>query len=606
MLKCKKWLAGILVGLLTLANIPVYVNADIDKDIYILYTNDVHCAIDDYSKLAAYAAELETEGHEVLIVDAGDAIQGEAIGSLSEGSAIIDLMNTVGYDYAVAGNHEFDYGMETFLSLTEDTNSDFKYLSSNFVDLKTGETVFDSFDIVELNGEKIAFVGVTTPESYTKSSPTYFQDENGNVIYGFSADTNEEFYETIQSTVDCAREYGADRVIVIGHLGIEGITEGWKSTDVIANTTGIDVFIDAHSHEIIASGIYKNADNEDVILSSTGTKFQYFGVLTLDDDNVETTVLVNPDDVDITNSSDEIKAVYENVQYKIDTYNDEISYLYEKVGTSEVELTLNNENGEWVIRAQETNMANYVPDAYKAMSGAEIAIVNAGGIRASVKAGEVSRKDLMDVNPWNNEMCVVTASGQQILDALEFGARLYPEINGGFLHTAGLTYELHSYIESPVVIDSTNSFVKVEEGKERRIQNVKVNGVDIDPEKEYTLVATKYMLQNGGDGYTMFKNCEVVEIPDMASDSEMLIQYLKDTLHGVISEEQYGKADGRIKVYTEKTDENQPVKPDKNPGDISSTTDNVVNTGDNTNVLLWIFTSILSIATILNVQRKED
>lgn len=215
-----------------------------------------------------------------------------------------------------------------------------------------------------------------------------------------------------------------------------------------------------------------------------------------------------------------------------------------------MELTLNDADGNWAIRVLETNMANFVPDAYKAMTGADIAIVNAGGIRASVAAGDVTRKAFMDVNPWNNKMCVVKATGQQILDALEFGARLHPEVNAGFLHTAGLTYELHNYIESPAVTDSTNSFVEIEEGKDRRIANVKVNGEAIDPEKEYTLAATKYMLQDGGDGFTMFKDCEVVEIPGLACDSEMLIHYLTDTLGGVITEEQYGEAEGRIKVFS--------------------------------------------------------
>lgn len=549
MLKCKKYLAGALALVFTFTSIPVLARAEADKDAVILYTNDVHCAIDDYSKLAAYAAQLEADGQEVIIVDAGDAIQGEAIGSLTEGSAIIDLMNEVGYDYAVPGNHEFDYGVDTFLELTKDQNSDFTYLSSNFVDLRTGNPVFDSYKIVELNGEKIALIGVSTPESYTKSTPAYFQDEEGNVIYGFSADTDDEFYESVQTAVDAARKDGAERVIAIGHLGIEGTTEGWKSTDVIANTTGIDVFIDAHSHEVIESATYKNADNGDVLLSSTGTKLQYFGELTLDDGNVEIAALVNPDTVDAT-TSDEAEAAYYAVQDKIDKYNEEVSYLYEKIGTSEVELTLNDSEGNWAIRTTETNMANFVPDAYKAMTGAEIAIVNAGGIRESVAAGDVTRKALMDVNPWNNEMCVVKATGQQILDALEFGARLHPEANAGLLHTAGLTYELHNYIESPVVTDAANSFVEIEEGKDRRIANVKVNGEAIDPDKEYTLVATKYMLQDGGDGFTMFKDCEVVKTEGLVCDSEMLIQYVQNTLGGVVTEEQYGKAEGRIKIIS--------------------------------------------------------
>ena len=259
----------------------------------VLYTNDVHCATDGYSYLAAYRAQLIEDGYDVITVDAGDAIQGEAIGSTSEGAAIVDIMNTVGYDYGVPGNHEFDYGLERFLEIAtgDAPEAQYEYLSSNFVDLRTDETVLAPYDIVEMNGEDVAFVGISTPETYTKSTPTYFQDENGNFIYSFSEDT---FYDTIQDAVDNARAEGADRVIAVGHLGIEGTTEGWKSTDVIANTTGIDAFIDAHSHETIAENEYANADGEMIPLTSTGTKFANFGVMTLNEDGTYTTELVGP------------------------------------------------------------------------------------------------------------------------------------------------------------------------------------------------------------------------------------------------------------------------------------------------------------------------
>lgn len=411
----KRFFTTMVVGLIAII-IPGKVQAEETKDAVILYTNDVHCAIDDYSYLAAYAAQLETEGYEVVIIDAGDAIQGEIIGTQTEGSAVIDIMNEVGYDYAVPGNHEFDYGMDVFLDLSSDDNSNFEYLCSNFIDLRTNENVFDSYEIIELNGEKIAILGITTPETYTKSTPAYFQDENGTIIYGFSQNN---FYETIQNAIDSAKAEGAQRVIAVGHLGIEGTTEGWKSTDVIANTTGIDVFIDAHSHEVIQSAVYKNQLNEEVMLSSTGTKLAYFGCLTLNEDGTEETELIVPETVNV-DSSEEARGAYESVQAKIDAYNSEIAYLYESIGTSEVELTINDpDTGKRAIRTQETNMGNFVANAYRNITEADIALVNGGGIRASVAAGEVIRKDLMNVNPWNNEMCVVSATGQQIQKLLK-------------------------------------------------------------------------------------------------------------------------------------------------------------------------------------------
>lgn len=589
-----------------------------EKETIILYTNDVHCAIEDYARLAAYKTQLEEAGKNVIVVDAGDAIQGEVIGFQTQGKAIIDLMNEVGYCYAIPGNHEFDYGMDTFLELASPENSKFEYLSSTFVDLRTNETVFKPYDITEINGLKLAFVGISTPESYTKSSPVFFQDENGNLIYGFSQN---DFYGTIQKAVDDARAEGADKVIALGHLGVSGSTDGWKSTDVIANTTGIDVFIDAHSHEVINEMVLENKQGEKVILSSTGTKFEYFGQLNLTSDKDEIT-LISTKNVDI-NSSDAVKAAYNKVKEKVDTYNAEIEYLYEKIGIAEVELTLNNpDSGDWVIRTQETNLGNFVSDAYRIMTGADISIVNGGGIRASIEKGDVTRKSFMDVNPWNNPMCVILATGQEILDALEFGARNLSETCGGFLHTSGLTYEIHTYIESPVVLDEQGSFKEIDNSKKRRVSNVKINGEAIDPEKKYTVASTLYLLKQGGDGFTMFEKSEIVKEEGLLTDSEMLIHYFTDMLNGVVSEKQYGnlKGEGRLDIYFNKEDvpikpADDSLKPDNDSGkteneftDVSKNENDIVaeepkgnevkapKTGDANNLTFWLLLTISSVA----------
>lgn len=292
------------------------------ESVYVLYTNDIHCEVSGYPALAAYRAQLLENGENVVTVDAGDAIQGEAIGAQTKGSAIIDIMNTVGYDYAIPGNHEFDYSLSTFLDLTK--NADFTYLSANFVDLQTGSTVFTPYAVKDFDGKKAAFIGICTPETYTKSTPVYFQDENGNYLYSFSENT---FYETIQNTIDQAREDGADIVIAVGHLGINGTASGWKSTDVIANTTGIDVFIDGHSHETIANNIYQNKDGEDVPLTSTGTKFDNFGIMKIQMDASDasndisiTAQLLHPSEVTY-DSSEAASEAYHSVQNKIDHYN---------------------------------------------------------------------------------------------------------------------------------------------------------------------------------------------------------------------------------------------------------------------------------------------
>ena len=521
------------------------------ESVYVLYTNDIHCEVSGYPALAAYRAQLLENGENVVTVDAGDAIQGEAIGAQTKGSAIIDIMNTVGYDYAIPGNHEFDYSLSTFLDLTK--NADFTYLSANFVDLQTGSTVFTPYAVKDFDGKKAAFIGICTPETYTKSTPVYFQDENGNYLYSFSENT---FYETIQNTIDQAREDGADIVIAVGHLGINGTASGWKSTDVIANTTGIDVFIDGHSHETIANSIYQNKDGEDVPLTSTGTKFDNFGIMKIQMDASNdisiTTQLLHPSEVTY-DSSEAASEAYHSVQNKIDHYNQELSYLYEVLGTAEIELTINNAEGVRRIRSGETNLGDFVADAYRSICQADIALVNGGGIRASVSAGDVTRKSLMDVNPWNNAMCVIEASGQQILDALEHGARNLPEENGGFLQVSGLTYDIDTWKESPVIMDEQGTFQSIDPAKERRITNVKVNGQALEPDKMYTVCGSVYTLQNSGDGFTMFKNDKVVAQDNLPTDATMLISYFTDVLNGRITAGQYGNiaGEGRIIIHTD-------------------------------------------------------
>ena len=535
-------------------------SASSEESIYVLYTNDVHCEVSGYPALAACRAQLIEDGENVVTVDAGDAIQGEAIGTQTKGSAIVDLMNTVGYDYAVPGNHEFDYSMSTFLNLTKD--AEFTYLSANFVDLQTGSTVFSPYAIKDFDGKKIAFIGICTPETYTKSTPAYFQDENGNYLYSFSENT---FYETIQNTIDQARDDGADIVIAVGHLGINGTTNGWKSTDVIANTTGIDAFIDGHSHETISNSIYQNKDGEDVPLTSTGTKFENFGIMEIQMDSSAhiniTTQLLHPSDVSY-DSSEAASGAYHAVQDKIDHYNQELAYLYEVLGTSEAELTINNTEGVRHIRSGETNLGDFVADAYRSICQADIALVNGGGIRASVSAGDVTRKALMDVNPWSNPMCVIEASGQQILDALEHGARNLPEENGGFLQVSGLTYTIDQWKESPVILDEQGMFQGIDPAKERRVTNVKINGQALDPDKMYTVCGSVYTLQNSGDGFTMFKNDKVIAQDNLPADASMLISYFTDVLNGKITAEQYGNiaGAGRIVIYT---DASQHPKDDK-------------------------------------------
>lgn len=545
----KKLLSLMLVCVMLVSAIPFAFAAE--PNVVILYTNDVHCAIDDYAVLAAYKAQLEAEGNTVFVVDAGDAIQGEVIGTLTNGESVVDIMNAVGYDYAVPGNHEYDYGMKTFLDLAEN-KAEYEYISSNFYYLPAVDSVFKPYSIEEVNGVQIAFVGITTPESVTKSTPEYFKDENGNFIYGFPTWDMQEgvLAENVQESVDAAIADGADIVVAVSHLGIEGITEGWKSTDVIANTNGIDFFIDSHSHETIESEVYKNKDGENVILTSSGTKFEYFGEVTLNADGPVAFDLINPDTINVESLSESAQSEYNKVKTIVDEYNAEVAYLYDPIGTSETELIVYEEDGGWLVRKSETNTGDFVADAYRAATGADVAICNGGGVRSEIGIGSVSRMDLMNINPWNNEMCVVEVTGQQLIDVLEHSVRSYPEYSGGFLQVSGVTFEVNAWKKSPVITDIWGNFERLDETLERRVANVKVNGEPVDLQKKYTVAGSVYVLTQGGDGLTMLDGAKVVQQEGLLSDSEMLIKYFTENLGGKITAEKYDNpyGDGRIKI----------------------------------------------------------
>lgn len=549
MKKISKTISLLLIFALMLTAVSVTAYAQ-ENETVILYTNDVHCAIDDYPVLAAYRAELIAQGKDVIVVDAGDAIQGEVIGSMTEGQAVVDIMNAVGYDYAVPGNHEFDYGMDVFLDLAQN-KAQYEYISSNFYYLTSVSSVFAPYAIEDFGTYQVAFVGISTPETITKSTPEYFKNEDGNFIYGFPASpggmTNEDLYSNVQESVDDAIDDGADIVVAVGHTGILETSAGWKSTDIIANTDGIDYYIDAHSHETTKSAAYKNISNEDVILTSTGTKFANFGVLTINGGEADFE-LINPDDVDVESMSAQAQSAYDTVKTKVDSYNEEIAYLFDEIGTSEAELIAYDKDSSWAVRKRETNMGDFVADSYRAVTGADVAVANGGGIRAEIGVGAVTRKMLMDVNAFNNDMCVLEVTGQQLVDVLEHGARECPESLGGFFQVSGVTFEIHTYFETPVICDQLGNFIGIDETKARRVQKVYVGGEPVELDKTYTLAGSAYVLTQGGDGLTMLEGSTVVQQEGLPCDSEMLIKYFTETLNGVIPADMYSNPNGKGRI----------------------------------------------------------
>ena len=527
--------------------------AALQQDVVVLFTSDAHCGIDQgfgYAGLAAIRQSLEEAGNHVVLVDNGDSIQGEPIGTMTTGEALIELMNTVGYDIAIPGNHEFDYGMDRFLELTEKAN--FPYISANFN--KEGELVFAPYVIKEFDGVKIAFVGVTTPKTITSSTPKYFQDEEGNFIYGFMQDeTGEKLYAAVQSAVDAARGEGAAYVVALGHLGNEEACAPWTYANVIANTTGIDALLDGHSHDTDQVQM-ENKDGQTVLRSGCGTKLAGVGCLRIGKDGKLSTELFLWNN---KTAAPALLGIRNDVYTAVKTAQDALTEkLSEVVAQTAVELTINDPTAKKddgspirIVRSQETNLGDLCADAYRNLSGAQIAFVNGGGIRVSIKQGDITLNDILKVHPFGNAMCVIEASGQQILDALEWGARAVPSESGGFLQVSGLTYEIHTYIESTAKADENTMFAGVE--GEYRVKNVMVGGEPLELDKTYTLASHNYMLKNGGDGYAMFGGCKLLQ-DEVMLDNQVLINYITGSLGGVVGEEYaepYGE--GRIVIVEE-------------------------------------------------------
>lgn len=530
--------------------------------IVIVHTNDVHCAVDDnlgYAKLVNYAKTMRSTygADNVTLVDAGDAVQGKAMGTLTDGEYLVDIMNECGYDFAIPGNHEFDYGMAQFNTLVARANA--KYLSCNFTDLRTGNLMFDAYAMREYgtgaDTKKVAFLGICTPESLTKSSPAHFQ-EGGTYRYGFCEDdSGAKLYDAVQRAVDQARADGADYVVALAHLGQGGVTPRWTSAAVAANTSGIDVIIDGHSHELyVQTPLNKNG--QPVLVTQTGTQLVGIGQVVINpatgtiaayaSDGTETVT------ASTTNGTASIIKAWDGVDADtaacIAGLQADLAKITGRViGRSDVRLVaLEDDDYTWAVRAHETNLGDFVADAYLALAWhggimADIGLVNGGGIRANIEPGDVTYGNLIDVQPFNNQLAYVDTLGQNILDALEVGASKLPEPSGGLQHAAGLTYTVRTDIPSSVQMPG-GKFGGV--AGEYRVRNVLVNGEPLDVNRRYKLVSHTFLLVDGGDGLTMFMNDEAVLL-DL--DNKALIEYIQYDLKGTIGGE-YADPDGQGRI----------------------------------------------------------
>lgn len=514
------------------------------SEVTILYTNDVHTYIDKqapeltYAAIAALKQSYQNAGKKVLLVDAGDHVQGTAYGSMDEGASIIELMNAAGYDAATPGNHEFDYGMDRAKELMRD--ADFPYLSCNWVDLRTNLRVLPEIKVFVRGGVRIAFVGITTPETFTKSTPAYFMNKaQTKYIYDIlGGEDGQKLYSAVQKAVDKAKCL-ADVVIGLGHLGVDPSSSPWTSEEVIAHTTGFDAFIDGHSHTVMENKQVADASGRLVTLTQTGSYFANVGEMTIAPDGTISTRLVSTYDQEDPAVAAEQAAWVSSV--------DEM--LGEKIAVADTKFYITDPaTGKRRIRSGETNLGDFVADGiYTYFNEVEqlhcdIAIMNGGGIRSDEDAGYWTFKTCKQVSPFGNVACLMSVTGKQIQDALEFAARFAGaegKENGGFLQVAGATYEIHTDIPNTVQTDDKNVWIGSATGTPR-VQNVKIydraNGtyVPLDENKTYALAGMNYTLRNLGDGFAMFDGAELIK--DYVSEDYLVMSTYAMTFGGVDAE----------------------------------------------------------------------
>lgn len=486
----------------------------------ILYTNDSHTYIDgqspelSYASVAALKKDLQDAGENVLLVDAGDHLQGTAYGSMDEGATITQLMNAAGYDVATPGNHEFDYGMTRALAAMKE--AEFPYISCNFMDLRSNTRVLPDIKVFVLGGVRVAFVGITTPETITKSTPAYFMDEaQSKYIYEIlGGEDGQKLYDAVQKAVNKAR-FVADYVIGLGHLGVDPSSSPWTSEEVIAHTTGFDAFIDGHSHTVMASKQVADASGKLVTLTQTGSYLANVGKMTIAADGTITTELVPT----YENTDAAVAAIQTEWIANVD------EMLGKRIAVGEVNFYITDHvTGKRRIRSAETNLGDFVADGiytyFNEIEGlnCDLAIMNGGGIRTDVPKGDWTFKTCKQVSPFGNVACLMSVKGQQIQDALEFAARFAggEKENGGFLHVAGAKYDIITSLPNTVPTDDKSVWLGSATGTPR-VQNVciynKKTGTyePLDPNGTYALAGMNYTLRNYGDGFAMFNGATLIK-----------------------------------------------------------------------------------------------
>ena len=538
--------------------IPVSANT-LSNDVVILYTNDIHTYIDgvlSYDVIAQIKKDLEKEYKYVILADAGDHIQGTAYGSMDKGKSIVELMNAAGYDVATLGNHEFDYNMSGCKNVIEWAN--YKYLSCNFYNEKNGvrgENVLDSYKIFDCGEEKIAFVGITTPETFTKSTSAYFQDSNGNFIYGISGGKNgEDMQKDIQKAIDSAKQNGATKIIALGHLGVDPSSEKYTSEETISKVKGLNAFIDGHSHNVMEGKYIKDKNGDDVVLTQTGEYFNRIGMMVIDSE----TGSISTDFIEYSGNETDGYKLSSNFYNKSEiVFDDNVNSIKENwlleieaklggiIGSTDLVFDNYDKDGNRLVRCQSTNSGDLSADAIYYLFDdmgfdVDIAVMNGGGIRNTAVTGDISYKTCKNIHPFGNMACLQTVTGQQILDMLEWGSRYVGVAeDGSFLHVSGITYKVNTAIPNTTKADELDVWLSGPEG-EYRVHDVTVfnketgKWEELDLNAKYNLAGYNYTLRDLGGGFAML-NGAVNVIDYVMEDYMVLANYISSFDNGIVA-----------------------------------------------------------------------
>ena len=556
-------------------------------DIVIYYTNDVHTYIDNYmedenglsySKVAA----LKDATPGAILVDAGDHIQGTAYGGMDKGATIIELMNAAGYDLATMGNHEFDYGMDRNQAVG--AAAEYPYVSCNFCHAENGvvgEQVLNSYIMVERGGKKIAFIGITTPETLTSTTPTYFQNDVGDYIYTIvGGEDGGEMYAAVQEAIDAAKAEGADYVIGLGHLGEDYSYFPWMSPQVIANTSGLDAFIDGHSHTMLESRVVTDRNGENVILTQTGSYLDAVGEMTISEDGSISTRLLSGDMLSHLSPDAEVRTLEDAW---IDQIEEELGQV---IGYAQDTFDNYDAQGNRLVRKQSTNTGDFAADAlyflFDSMGlDVDMAIMNGGGIRNRTMTGELNYFSCKEIHTFGNVACMISVTGQQVLDMLEWSVHELRADGkadaGSFMHPSGMRYTADLTVPSTVGRSEKGVWIHGPTG-EYRVRNVEIwdrnsqSYQPLDLNRTYNLAGYNYTLRDLGGGFEMLRGAPNV-LDYVAEDYMVLAEYIKSFpvseetgVPTITAEHGYGELNGqgRVTVVTQKEEEpegkNEPDK----------------------------------------------